>query len=148
MRARSIAATALGLLLVVAGTWWWVDYQRTSDFLWSVDQSGVGWRSSDLPGVARADQEWLSAHHDKVLAAGEASCRWLESQPAVATVVPSGEATVGAVRTRYVQATAGAPVLEVHPRTFDRVVTLAWAYLCRDIVESRTSPEVRGFEGD
>ena len=99
-----------------------------------------GWASSASPGVPARDLEWVKQHPDAVLAEGDAACAWLESQPDVPGLVPSGSATVGAMIGRYQRETADSTETDIDERSRSSIVAGAWGYLCHGAREAKTSP--------
>ena len=104
------------------------------------DRVFPGWSSSGSRGVPARDRDWADQHPEAVLAEGDAACAWLDSQPDVPDLVPSGSATVETTALRYLEKTSESTGVDIDERSRAWIVIGAWAYLCPGTREAHTSP--------
>jgi hypothetical protein len=93
-----------------------------------------------------ADEQWWQANQDRVLSAGQASCDWLEEQPEVGDELqgPTGPM----LRSQYLDESETINTLSERQRFNSTVIEYAWAYLCIDTRNSRTSLPPGIYEED
>ena len=104
------------------------------------DRNFPGWSSSGSRGVPARDRDWADQHPEAVLAEGDAACAWLDSQPDVPDLVPSGSATVETTALRYLEKTSDSTGVDIDEQSRARIVIGAWAYLCPGTRDAHTSP--------
>jgi hypothetical protein len=83
------------------------------------------------------EEQWWQTHQDRVLSEGWASCAWLERQPEFDDEHQGPEAWM--LRSQYLDESDTINALGRNRRFNRTVVEYAWAYLCIDTRNSRTS---------
>jgi hypothetical protein len=83
------------------------------------------------------DEQWWQANQDRMLSEGWASCKWLEDQPEFDDELQGPESWM--LRQQYLQETDTLNALGGSKRFNRTVVDYAWAYLCIDTRNSKTS---------
>lgn len=97
---------------------------------------------STTPAAGPADRAWVDAHRAAALAAGEAACQWLRSQPHAPRVDPTrswdGPYTLQTVLNRFADSPSEqAQALSRSGRA--TVAVAAWEYLCQVDREKHTA---------
>jgi hypothetical protein len=83
------------------------------------------------------DGQWWQANRDRVLSEGWASCNWLEGQPEFDDELQGPEQWM--LRSQYLDESDSIDALGGSRRFNRTVVDLAWAELCMETRNSRTS---------
>ena len=83
-----------------------------------------------------SDEQWWQTNRDRILSAGWASCEWLESRPEIHEGQGPREWELSR---QYLRGTDALHSLSSRQPFRKTVVANAWAYLCSDTRNSRTS---------
>jgi len=129
---------------VLLGGFWLNGWYQEGQFYGYVHK----YSGRDDSGYKFATRDWLDEHHDEVRAYGQASCTWLAQQPEAPDIDPTLDTFSGHMDMHYVRRIADSTELPVSEHARYLVVTAAWAYLCQDTSDSRTSLPPGVDDGD